>query len=344
MKLSDIASKLDCVLVGDKDLEIIGVAGLDEAEAGQLAFLSNPKYTPKLATTKASAVIVGKDFSSPTNLSLLHHSNPYLTFARAIELFYTPPSLANEIHPSAVVSQTAKLGANIRIGANTVISDDVELGDNVVIYSNCTIYAGAKIGSNSVIHSNCVVREYVQIGERCTLQNGVIVGADGFGYAKKDDGSWYKIVQSGIVVLEDDVEIGANSTIDRATIGETRIKKGAKLDNLVMVGHASSVGENTLLCGQVGLAGSSKIGRNVTLAGQVGVAGHLTIGDNVIATAQTGIPNSVEANQVISGYPAIENRAWLKSSVIFTKLPELQKAFQQLQRRVAEIEKQTNKS
>jgi UDP-3-O-[3-hydroxymyristoyl] glucosamine N-acyltransferase len=227
----------------------------------------------------------------------------------------------------------------VRIGANSVIGDEVELGDNVVIYPNCTIYYGAKIGANSTIHSNCVVREFVQIGERCTLQNGVIVGADGFGYAKQEDGSWYKIVQSGIVVLENDVEIGANSTIDRATIGETRIKRGAKLDNLVMVGHASTVGENTLLCGQVGLAGSTKVGRNVTLAGQVGVAGHLTIGDNVIATAQTGIPNSVEPNKLISGYPAIENRAWLKSSAIFTRLPELQKSLRELQQRVAEIEK-----
>ncbi len=339
IKLSDIASQLECTFVGDGDLEISGVAGLDEAESGQLAFLSNPKYTPKLATTKASAVIVAKDFNAPVNLSLLHHANPYLTFARAIELFYTVPSPAQEIHSTAVVSPSAKLGQNVRIGANSVIGDEVELGDNVVIYPNCTIYYGAKIGANSTIHSNCVVREFVQIGERCTLQNGVIVGADGFGYAKQEDGSWYKIVQSGIVVLENDVEIGANSTIDRATIGETRIKRGAKLDNLVMVGHASTVGENTLLCGQVGLAGSTKVGRNVTLAGQVGVAGHLTIGDNVIATAQTGIPNSVEPNKLISGYPAIENRAWLKSSAIFTRLPELQKSLRELQQRVAEIEK-----
>lgn len=339
IKLSDIASQLDCIVVGDDNLEITGVAGLDEAEIGQLAFLSNPKYTPKLATTKASAVIVAKDFNSPVNLALLKHSNPYLTFAKAIELFYSVPSPANEIHPTAVVSPTAKIGQNVRIGANSVIGDEVELADNVTVYPNSTIYYGAKIGANSTIHSNCVVREFVQIGERCTLQNGVVVGADGFGYAKQDDGSWYKIVQSGIVVLENDVEIGANSTIDRATIGETRIKRGAKLDNLVMVGHASTIGENTLLCGQVGLAGSTKVGRNVTLAGQVGVAGHLTIGDNVVATAQTGIPNSVEPNKVISGYPAIENRAWLKSSAIFTRLPELQKAFRELQHRVAEMEK-----
>lgn len=339
MKLSDIASRLDCVLEGNGDLEITGVIGLDEAENGQLTFLSNPKYTPKLLTTKASAVIVGKDFSSPINLALLRHSNAYLTFARAIELFYSPPKVADEIHPKAVVSASAKIGKNVRVGANSVIGDNVELGDGVVIYPNTTIYPGAKIGAGSIVHSNCVVREYVEIGKGCVLQNGVVVGADGFGYAKKDNGSWYKIIQSGIVVLEDNVEIGANSTIDRATIGETRIKQGAKLDNLVMVGHASVVGENTLLCGQVGLAGSTKVGRNVTLAGQVGVAGHLAIGDNVIATAQTGIPNSVEANKIISGYPATENRSWLKSSAIFNRLPDLQKTLRELQRRVVEIEK-----
>lgn len=339
MKLSDIALQLDCILEGDGELEITGVIGLDEAETGQLTFLSNPKYSPKLLTTKASAVIVGKDFSSPTNLALLRHSNAYLTFARAIELFYSTPKVADEIHPTAIVSPSVKIGKNVRIGANAVVGDNVELGDNVVIYPNVTIYPGAKIGTGSIIHSNSVVREYVEIGKGCILQNGVVVGADGFGYAKKDDGSWYKIVQSGIVVLEDNVEIGANSTIDRATIGETRIKQGAKLDNLVMVGHASVVGENTLLCGQVGLAGSTKVGKGVTLAGQVGVAGHLTIGDNVIATAQTGIPNSVEANQIISGYPAIENRSWLKSSAIFNRLPDLQKTLRELQRRVAEIEK-----
>lgn len=339
MKLSEIAAKLVCACEGDGDIEITGVAGLEEAECGQLAFLSNPKYTNKLQDTAASAVIVAPNFTAPTKLALLRHENPYLTFARAIELFYQPPAVMPGIHPSAVIAPSAKLGQNIHIGAHTVVGEGVQLGDNVTIYANCTIYPGAIIDQDTTIHANCVVREYVQIGARCILQNGVIVGADGFGYAKQSDGSWYKIVQSGIVVLEDDVEIGANSTIDRATIGETRIKKGAKLDNMVMVGHASVVGENTLLCGQVGLAGSSKVGRNVTLAGQVGVAGHLTIGDNVIATAQTGIPNSVEAGKLISGYPAIDNRAWLKSSVIFQNLPELQKRLRDLTKQVAEIQK-----
>ncbi|MEW6734418.1 MAG: UDP-3-O-(3-hydroxymyristoyl)glucosamine N-acyltransferase [Acidobacteriota bacterium] len=346
MKLSEIAKKLGCVLEGDGDVEITGVAAIEEAQSGYLTFLSNPKYTAKLANTAAAAAIVASDYqyTGARPLPLLRHNNPYLTFARAIELFYTPPSPADGIHNTAVIAASARLGENVRIGAHTVIGDDVEIGDDVVIYPNCTIYPGARIGTGSIIHANCVVREYVEIGCRCILQNGAVVGADGFGYAKQDDGSWYKIVQSGQVVLEDDVEVGACTTIDRATIGETRIKRGAKLDNLVMVGHASSVGENTLLCGQVGLAGSTKVGRNVTLAGQVGVAGHLTIGDNVVATAQTGIPNSIDAGQVVSGYPAIENRAWLKSSAIFLRLPEIQKTLRDLQQRIAELEKQLTTS
>jgi UDP-3-O-[3-hydroxymyristoyl] glucosamine N-acyltransferase len=340
MKLSEIAEKLSCVLEGDGAIEISGVAGLEEAEAGQLTFLSNPKYTAKLSHTAAAAVIVSNDFQNSVGreMPLLRHSNPYLTFARAIELFYSPPAVPEGVHPTAIVAASARVGRNVRIGSHSVIGDNVQIGDNVAVYPNCTIYTGASIGEESIIHSNCVVREYVEIGARCILQNGVVIGADGFGYAKKDDGSWYKIVQSGRVVLENDVEVGAGATIDRATIGETRIKRGAKIDNLVMVGHASTVGENTLLCAQVGLAGSSKVGNNVTLAGQVGVAGHLTIGDNVVATAQTGIPNSVDAGKVISGYPAIENRAWLKSSAIFQRLPELQKAVRELQKRIEGLE------
>jgi UDP-3-O-[3-hydroxymyristoyl] glucosamine N-acyltransferase len=345
MKLTEIAKRLGCELEGDGEVEVSGVAGIEEAEAGQLTFLSNPKYSAKLAHTAAAAAIVSVDFQNNLGraLPLLRHSNPYLTFARAIELFYTPPPAPDGIHPTAVIAASAKLGRNVRIGAHSVIGEEVRIEDDVTVYPNCTIYSSARIGRGSIIHSNCVVREHVDMGERCILQNGVVIGADGFGYAKQDDGSWYKIVQSGRVILEDDVEVGAGATIDRATIGETHIKRGAKIDNLVMIGHASSVGENTLLCAQVGLAGSTKVGKNVTLAGQVGVAGHLTIGDNVVATAQTGIPNSVEAGKLISGYPAIENRAWLKSSAIFQRLPELQKTIRELQQRIAELEKTLRK-
>lgn len=341
MKLSDISAKLGCALEGDGQVDIVGIAGIEEAEAGHLTFLSNPKYKAKLRHTKASAAIVPADFeaSAAWPLPLLRHANPYLTFAHAIELFYSPPPAPHGVHPTAVVAPTAVCGHNVRIGASSVIGEGVVLADGVTVYPNCTIYPGVRIGRNSTIHSNCVVREHVVIGEDCIVQNGAVIGADGFGYAKQADGTWYKIVQSGSVVLENRVEIGACTTVDRATIGETRIKSGSKLDNLVMIGHGSSVGENTLLCGQVGLAGSSTVGRNVMLAGQVGVAGHLHIGDNVVATVKSCIWKSVEANQVLYGnIPASDSHTWLKASAVFRQLPHMQKSVQQMQKRIAVLE------
>src|SRR5262249_4768235 len=214
-----------------------------------------------------------------------------------------------------------------------VIEDEVVIGSNCTLYPFVYIARGARLGNDFKAYAHASVREYCQIGNNVILQDGARVGADGFGYAKKADGSYYKIVQSGIVVLEDDVEVGANATIDRATIGETRIRRGVKIDNLVQVGHASDVGENSLLCAQVGLAGSSKIGRDVVLAGQVGVAGHVTMGDGAIATAKTGIQNDVEAKAVVSGSPSIDNRLWLKSSAVFKRLPELLKRIEALEKR-----------
>jgi len=332
MKLKDIAARLDCVLNGNGDLEINGVVGIEDARLGDLTFVSNPKYAAKAKTTMASAVIVSPEFPE-LPMATLRDSNPYLTFARAIELFYTPPKAAPGIDSSARIAATAKIGEGASIAPFVIIEDDVVIGAHCTIHSFVHISQGARIGQHFTAYAHCSVREYCRIGDNVILQDGVKIGSDGFGYAKKRDGSYYKIVQSGIVVLEDDVEVGANSTIDRATIGETRIRRGAKIDNLVQVGHASDVGENTLLCAQVGLAGSSKIGRNVVLAGQVGVAGHLTIGDGVVATAQTGIPSDVETEAVVSGYPAIDNRTWLKSSAIFKRLPELLKRLEALEKK-----------
>jgi UDP-3-O-[3-hydroxymyristoyl] glucosamine N-acyltransferase len=330
--LSDVAARLDCILKGEGGIEIRGVVGIDEAEPGHLTFVSNPKYAAKARTTKASAVIVSLDFPEierPT----LRSGNPYLSFARAVELFYSAPVPQSGIDPSARIASSARLGQGASVGPYVVIEDDVQIGVNCTLHPFVHIGRGARIGDNFKAYSHVSVREFCRIGNNVILQDGAKIGTDGFGYAKKDDASYYKIVQSGIVVLEDDVEVGANATIDRGTIGETRVRRGAKIDNLVQVGHASDVGEDTLLCAQVGLAGSSKIGRSVILTGQVGVAGHLEIGDRVIATAQTGIPNSVEADKVISGYPAIDNKLWLKSSAVFKRLPELLKRIEALEKK-----------
>ena len=331
MKLNEIAARLECDLKGDGNLEITGVVGIEKAEAGHLTFVSNPKYAAKVRTTNASAVIVSPDFPVIV-AATLRSTNPYLTFARAIELFYTPPQPARGIDPTARLSETAKIGEGASIGPFVVIEDDVEIGRNCTIYPFVHISRGVRAGDHFKAYAHVSVREYCRIGNNVILQDGAKIGTDGYGYAKRDDGSYYKIVQSGIVVIEDDVEVGANSTIDRATIGETRIRRGAKIDNLVQIGHSSDVGEDTLLCAQVGLAGSSKIGRSVILTGQVGVAGHLEIGDRVIATAQTGIPNSIEADKVVSGYPAIDNKLWLKSSAVFKRLPELLKRIEALEK------------
>lgn len=338
MKLSEIAARLDCTLKGDGSLDITGVVGIEKADAGHLTFVSNPKYAARARTTKASAVIVSPDFPDIA-AATLRSGNPYLTFARAIELFHTPPQPSRGIDPAARISSSANIGDGASVGPFVVIEDDVQIGRNSTIYPFVHIARGVRAGDQFKAYAHVSVREYCRIGNNVILQDGAKIGTDGYGYAKKDDGSYYKIVQSGIVVLEDDVEIGANATIDRATIGETRIRRGAKIDNLVQIGHSSDVGEDTLLCSQVGLAGSSKIGRSVILTGQVGVAGHLEIGDRVIATAQTGIPNSIEPDKVVSGYPAIDNKLWLKSSAMFKRLPELLKRIEALEKTKGTLEK-----
>lgn len=302
---------------------------MDEASARELTFLANPKYHRKLQTTRAAAIIVGPEIQAPGRV-LVRSENPYLTYAQALEIFHPPQRPQPGIHPTAVIAPDAKLGRNPSIGPYVVIEEGVELGDDSVLKSFVVIYRGAKIGDRFFAHSHAVVRENVRIGHDVILQNGAVVGADGFGFARQADGSYYKIVQAYTAVVEDGVEVQANSCIDRATTGETRLRRGVKVDNLVQVAHACDVGENTLLCGQAGLAGSTKIGRNVVLAGQVGVARHLTIGDNVIATAQTGIPSDVEPGRVISGYPAIDNALWLKCSAVFNRRPEVYAGFRKM--------------
>lgn len=323
MKLSEIASRLGARLEnGSPDTEISGVAGIEEAGEHQLTFVANRRYAGAARTTRASAVIVSEDFPAAAT-AVLRSKNPYLAFARALEFFYQPPKYAPGIHPTAVVHSSAKIGTGAHIGPYVVIDEDVVIGDRAVILAHVVIYRGARIGKNFFAHAHAVVREHCRLGDSVLLQNGAIVGADGFGFAKDDGGKWHKIVQSGPAVLENDVEVQANACIDRASIGETHVAAGAKIDNLVQVGHGSSVGENTLLCAQVGLAGSTEVGKDVILAGQVGVAGHCKIGDGAIATAQSGIPNDVPAKAVVSGYPAVDNKLWLRCVAVFNRLPEI---------------------
>jgi UDP-3-O-[3-hydroxymyristoyl] glucosamine N-acyltransferase len=324
MKLSKIADAVGARLDGS-DQEITGVAGIEEAGPGQLTFVANPRYAAAARTTRASAVIVSDEFPAVA-AATLRCGNPYLAFAQAIELFYHSPRYPIGIHSTAVVHPSAKIGKQASVGPYAVVEEDVEIGNHCVLLPHVVIYRGARIGDNFFAHAHAVVREFCRLGDNVILQNGAVVGADGFGFAKNGDGRWKKIVQSGPAVLEDDVEVQANACVDRASVGETRIRRGAKIDNLVQVGHASEVGENALLCAQVGLAGSTVVGNNVILAGQVGVAGHCKLGDGVIATAQSGIPNDVEAGKTVSGYPAMDNRHWLRCVAVFNKLPELSRA------------------
>ncbi len=329
MKLGELASQLECQLAGPEDLEITGVAGMDEAQAGEITFLSNPKYLPKLRTTRAGAIIAGPDIDT-LGKPVLRSADPYMSFARALEIFYPPRRPAAGIHPTAVIAPDAKLGSRPSIGPNVVVEAGAEIGDDCVLKSFVMIYPGVKIGHRFFAHSHAVVRENVRIGDDVILQNGVVIGGDGFGFVPRPDGTFYKIVQAGTVVIEDSVEILSNSCIDRAAVGKTRLRRGVKVDNLAQVAHGCDIGENSLLCSQVGIAGSATLGRNVILTGQVGVAGHLTIGDHVIATPQTGVPNDVRPHTTISGSPAVDHEVWLKASAVYRRLPEMFAAYRKI--------------
>ena len=337
MKLKEIAERLNCVLAGDGEIEITGVAGMEHAGPTELTFLANPKYAPKVKHTRAAAILVTEPVKDHPIASLLS-SNPYLDFARALEFFYQPPHPAPGIHPTASIARSAILGEGASVGPFVAIGENVTIGRNAVLHPHVVIYEGARIGDNFCAHSHAVVREYCRIGHRVILQNGVVVGGDGFGFALKKDGTHYKIVQSGITVIEDDVEIQTLSSVDRATVGETRVKRGAKLDSLVQVGHACVVGEDDILCAQTGLAGSSILGRSVVLAGQAGVSGHLTIHDNAVIYAQSGVGGDVEAGQAISGSPAFDAAVWRRAVAAFPRLPEMLKTMRELKKRVEQLE------
>jgi UDP-3-O-[3-hydroxymyristoyl] glucosamine N-acyltransferase len=340
MKLSELARQTGArVEENYDDVEINGAAGLDEAEAGHVTFLANLRYTPRVQTTRATAVFVGEHTEVERgDIIALRARDPYLAYTRALRLFHPEPQFEPFIHPSAVVDSSARIGAGVRIEACAVVGRDVEIGERVRVFPNVTVYDGVRVGEDSVLHSGVALREGTQVGARVVIHNNVVVGSDGFGYAKDEEGRWLKIPQTGRVVIEDDVEIGAGTTIDCASVGETRIARGAKIDNLVQVGHSCTVGEDALLCAQVGLAGSSRIGRRVILAGQVGVAGHLEIGDDVVITAKSATSHNVPAGKVLSGIPAFDNREWLRSTAAFRRLGEMQRTLRNLEERLAALE------
>lgn len=323
MKLSDLAERLGADLSAGADKEITGVAGLEQAGASELTFLANPKYARAVRTTAAGAILVDRTASVPDHLPALRVADPYGAFARAISLFYTGPSYSPGVHPTAVIDSTAVLGPRAHVAAYAVVGRGVFIGADAVLLPHTVIYEGATIGDRFFAHAHAVVREFCHLGDDVVLQNGAIVGADGFGFARGADGSWTKIVQAGRAVLENGVEVQANACVDRASVGETRIGAGSKIDNLVQVGHGSTVGRHTLLCAQVGLAGSTEVGSRVILAGQVGVAGHCRVGDGAVVTAQSGVPSDVAAGATVSGYPAMDNRQWLRSVAAFARLPEV---------------------
>lgn len=326
MKLSAIAAALDVRLEnGSPETEITGLNGIEQAGPGELTFVSNPKYAAAARSTLASAVIVSEDFPA-ISAAMLRAKDPYLTFARALEVFYQPLRYAPGVHATALVHASAKIGAGAHIGPYVVIDQDVEIGANSVLLAHVVIYRGVRIGENFFAHAHAVVRENCRIGRNVLLQNGVVVGADGFGFAKTAEGRWHKIPQPAPVVIGDDVEVQANSCIDRASVGETRIGRGVKVDNLVQVGHGSQVGEDALLCAQVGLAGSTEIGSKVILTGQVGVVGHCKVGENAIVTPQSGVAHDIAAGALVSGSPAVDHKAWLKYSALLPRLPDIARA------------------
>ncbi len=339
MTLRELAERLHCRLDGDGEVEILRVTGIEHAAPGDLTFIANPKYQGFLETTRASAVLVTPGVSRPANgPALLVCDRPYLAFAQALGVLVRAALPGPGIDASAVVAPDARLGDAVSVGALVVIGAGATIGDRTVLFPGTIIGPGASLGADCVIHARVSIRERVQLGNRVVVQDGAVIGSDGFGFVRQADGSHLKIPQHADVVIEDDVEIGANTAIDRPAVGETRIRRGAKIDNLVQVAHGVSVGERTLFAAQVGIAGSTVVEEDVVLAGQVGVAGHLRIGKGVVATAQTGVPNSVDAGTMISGYPAIPNRDWLKSSAVFRNLPALKKRVVELEQRIAELE------
>lgn len=341
MKLSELAAQTNSTIDnGSPDLEITSAAGLDIAGEGQITFLANPKYTPQLAATRASAIFLDeRSDARRDDLAVLRSKDPYLAYTRALRLFHPPPSVSAFRHPAAIIDPSAEVDPGTEIHPNVVVGRNCRIAAGVRIFPNATIYDNVAIGENTIIHSGVSVRENCEIGRNCIIHNNTTIGSDGFGYSKDEERRWLKIPQTGRVVLEDDVEIGANTAIDKASVGETRIKRGAKIDNLVQIGHSCTVDEDALICSQTGLAGSSVIGKRVVLAGQVGIAGHLKVGDDAVLTAKSATSHDIEPGKVISGIPGFDNKEWLRSTAAYRRLGEIAKSVRNLEKQLAELKK-----
>jgi UDP-3-O-[3-hydroxymyristoyl] glucosamine N-acyltransferase len=334
--LRELAERLGCECEGDGAVDVVRMAGIEHAGPGDLTFVANRKYLARLHATRASAVIVAAGV--PTPLPKLISKNPYLTYARAAALLHPAERPSPGVHETASVDASASLGEGVHVGACAVIGARARVGARSVIHPHVVLYHEVVIGADCVIHSSVQIRERCVLGDRVVVQNGAVIGGDGFGFAKDEAGRYVKIPQVGTVVIEDDVEIGALTALDRAAMAETRVGRGSKIDNLVQVGHSVTIGCDTVIAGQAGIAGSAQIGNRVTLAGQVGVVGHLKVGDGAIVTAQSGIPGDLEPGAIVSGSPAFANREWLKATALFAKLPELQRRIRELERKLAELQ------
>jgi UDP-3-O-[3-hydroxymyristoyl] glucosamine N-acyltransferase len=337
LKLREVAERLDCRLEGDGDIEIRRVAGIEAAQDGDLTFFANPRYAAALGVTRASAVILGDD-APGAPCAMLRTRFPYLAFADAVELLGRVSRPAPGIDSLSAIAAGVALGESVAIGPFVRIDAGASIGARTIIYPHVYIGVETTIGADCVIHSHVTIRERVTMGNRVVLQDGAVIGSDGFGFARRPDGTHKKIPQVGVVSIEDDVEIGANTAVDRPAVGETRIRRGAKIDNLVQIAHGVQIGENALLAAQVGIAGSTTIEDDVVLAGQVGVNGHIVIGKGARATGQSGITADVAPGAFVSGWPAIDNLAWRKAAVLFQRLPELKRAVDELERRIRALE------
>ena len=337
LKLREVAARLECRLEGDGEVDIRRVAGIDAAQAGDLTFFANPRYAAALRSTQATAVILATG-AEMAPCAMLRTETPYLAFANAVALFADEVPPAPGVDPASSIAADVRLGEGVAIGPFVAIGSGASVGPRTVIHPGAYVGPGAQIGADCVIHSHVAVRERVEIGDRVVLQNAAVIGSDGYGFARRADGTHLKIPQVGGVVIEDDVEIGAHVAIDRPAVGETRVRAGAKIDNLVQIGHAVQVGRNALLAAQVGIAGSTIIEDDVVLAGQVGVNGHVRVGKGTRVTGQTGITKTVPAGSFISGLPAIDNRIWRKAAASFQLLPALRKRVAALERRLAALE------